>query len=300
MTNVSREARISPGCTGLYRTSTWPAWRRIVEVRPRTATRRSGSSWATRGGRGRRSSSGKGTTSRWRRAAWPILSASPLPYFPHSQVPKEMDRGDMDRTPGRLRPGGGAGPGGGLRLARAPLRPRLPPGQLRLAPHQPSGPTSTGARWRTACATRSEVFDAVRGVAGAQAHVGPDLGGGLGAGRVDSEEAVEIARAFRPTAADIIDVSAGQTVADQQPVYGRQFQTPFSDRIRHEADDPHHGGGQHLVVHRREHHPGGGAGRPGVSWPGPTSGTPTGPGTRPTSWTMAALPGWPRFPSTSP
>ena len=37
---------------------------------------------------------------------------------------------------------------------------------------------------------------------------------------------------------DIIDVSAGQTVPDQQPIYGRQFQTPFSDRIRHEVSIP--------------------------------------------------------------
>jgi anthraniloyl-CoA monooxygenase len=55
---------------------------------------------------------------------------------------------------------------------------------------------------------------------------------------VDSAEAVEIARAFKAHGADAIDVSAGQTVADQKPVYGRLFQTPFSDRIRHEAGIP--------------------------------------------------------------
>jgi anthraniloyl-CoA monooxygenase len=33
----------------------------------------------------------------------------------------------------------------------------------------------------------------------------------------------------------VVDVSAGQTVPDQRPVYGRLFQTPFADRIRHEA-----------------------------------------------------------------
>ena len=38
--------------------------------------------------------------------------------------------------------------------------------------------------------------------------------------------------------ADIVDVSAGQTVPEGKPVYGRQFQTPFSDRIRHEARVP--------------------------------------------------------------
>ena len=40
---------------------------------------------------------------------------------------------------------------------------------------------------------------------------------------------------FSQAGADIIDVSAGQTSVDAQPVYGRMFQTPFSDRIRNEA-----------------------------------------------------------------
>jgi anthraniloyl-CoA monooxygenase len=52
---------------------------------------------------------------------------------------------------------------------------------------------------------------------------------------VTPAEAVEIARMFAGTGADIIDVSAGQTSTEARPVYGRMFQTPFSDRIRNEA-----------------------------------------------------------------
>jgi anthraniloyl-CoA monooxygenase len=52
---------------------------------------------------------------------------------------------------------------------------------------------------------------------------------------VTPAEAVEIARMFHAAGADIIDVSAGQTSTDARPVYGRMFQTPFSDRIRNEA-----------------------------------------------------------------
>ena len=58
------------------------------------------------------------------------------------------------------------------------------------------------------------------------------------AGGVDAAEAVEIARAFQAAGADLIHVSAGQTTADARPVYGRMFQTPFSDRIRNEAGIP--------------------------------------------------------------
>jgi anthraniloyl-CoA monooxygenase len=53
-----------------------------------------------------------------------------------------------------------------------------------------------------------------------------------------AEDAVEIAKRLKAHGADIVDVSAGQTVADDQPVYGRLFQTPFSDRVRFGADVP--------------------------------------------------------------
>jgi anthraniloyl-CoA monooxygenase len=52
---------------------------------------------------------------------------------------------------------------------------------------------------------------------------------------VTPDEAVQIARAFEAVGADIIDVSAGQTSTEAKPIYGRMFQTPFSDRIRNEA-----------------------------------------------------------------
>jgi anthraniloyl-CoA monooxygenase len=57
----------------------------------------------------------------------------------------------------------------------------------------------------------------------------------VGEDGVNPDEAVLIAKAFAAAGADLIDVSAGQTTPKAQPVYGRMFQTPFSDRIRNEA-----------------------------------------------------------------
>ena len=54
-------------------------------------------------------------------------------------------------------------------------------------------------------------------------------------GGLTGDDAVEVARAFADAGCDLIDVSTGQTIADAQPVYGRMFQTPFSDQIRNEA-----------------------------------------------------------------
>jgi anthraniloyl-CoA monooxygenase len=55
---------------------------------------------------------------------------------------------------------------------------------------------------------------------------------------ITGDEAVHIARALHEAGADIIHVSAGQTSARAQPVYGRMFQTPLSDRIRNEGRIP--------------------------------------------------------------
>jgi anthraniloyl-CoA monooxygenase len=54
-------------------------------------------------------------------------------------------------------------------------------------------------------------------------------------GGITGEDSVEVARAFAREGCDLIDVSSGQTVHDGEPVFGRMFQTPFSDQIRNEA-----------------------------------------------------------------
>jgi anthraniloyl-CoA monooxygenase len=57
-------------------------------------------------------------------------------------------------------------------------------------------------------------------------------------GGFDGDDAVGVAKALKAAGCDIVDVSAGQTTPDAQPVYGRLFQTPFADKVRHEADIP--------------------------------------------------------------
>jgi anthraniloyl-CoA monooxygenase len=81
-----------------------------------------------------------------------------------------------------------------------------------------------------------EIFDAVRGVWPEERPMSVRISA------VDwhpeghqPEDAVEVARHLKAHGCDAVDVSAGQTVPDQRPQYGRLFQTPFSDRIRHEV-----------------------------------------------------------------
>jgi anthraniloyl-CoA monooxygenase len=82
-----------------------------------------------------------------------------------------------------------------------------------------------------------DVFHAVRNIwpAGKPISVRISANDWVGADGIEPEDAVEIARMLREAGVDICDVSAGQTSVRARPVYGRMFQTPFSDRIRNET-----------------------------------------------------------------
>jgi anthraniloyl-CoA monooxygenase len=84
-----------------------------------------------------------------------------------------------------------------------------------------------------------EIFDAVRAAWPAHKPLSVRISAvDWAPGGLESADAVEVAKLLRDHGCDIIDVSAGQTVPDARPVYGRQFQTPFSDRIRQETGMP--------------------------------------------------------------
>jgi anthraniloyl-CoA monooxygenase len=84
-----------------------------------------------------------------------------------------------------------------------------------------------------------EVFDAVRAVWPAPKPVSVKISATDWAdGGLTPEESVDVARMLQAHGCDIITVSTGQTVPGQRPRYGRLYQTPFSDRIRHEAGIP--------------------------------------------------------------
>ena len=108
-----------------------------------------------------------------------------------------------------------------------------------------------------------------RGLAGGPADVGPHLGQRLD-GRARRRRRTRRWRSAAPSGeagADLIDVSAGQTWADCQPVYGRMFQTPFADQVRNEGRRHHHGGRQHLRARSRQLDPRRRPRRPGRAGP---------------------------------
>jgi anthraniloyl-CoA monooxygenase len=237
MTAVSPEGRITPGCTGLYHPEHLAAWRRIVHFVHTQTPARIG---IQLGHAGRKAATcipweGGDVEPLAAGAAWPIVSASPLPYFPHSAVPAELDRAAMDRALDDYIRATDLAEAAGfdwleLHCAHGYLLASF------ISPLTNRRTDEYGGHLENRLRFPLEIFDAIRATWPAHKPISvrisavdwmPD--------GIDSTEAVEIARHFKKHSCDLIDVSAGQTVPDQQPVYGRLFQTPFSDRIRHEA-----------------------------------------------------------------
>lgn len=236
MTDVGRDARISPWCAGLYRDEHADAWSRIVRFIHDASTAKVGIQLGHAGRKGAtRALWDGGEEAPLEEGAWPLVSASPLPYTPRNQVPKEMSRADMDEAAADYVAATERAHAAGFDL----LEVHMAHGYLLAAFISPltnrredeyGGPLENRMRFPL------EVFDATR----AAWPAGKPMSVRISAvdwkpGGMEPEDAVEVARLLKEHGCDIVDVSAGQTVPDQEPVYGRLFQTPFSDRIRHEV-----------------------------------------------------------------
>jgi anthraniloyl-CoA monooxygenase len=238
MTDVSREGRISPGCAGMYLPEHVAAWARIVEFVHRHTRARIGMQLGHAGRKAATKVMWEGDNEPLETGEWPIMAASPIPYFEHSQVPKEMDRRDMDEVrDAHVRAARMAREAGfdmlELHFAHGYLLASFisPLTNHRLDEY--GGPLHQRMRYPL------EVFDAVRAVWPPEKPISVRISAvDWAPGGTESDQAVQVARLLKMHGCDILDVSAGQTVPDQRPVYGRLFQTPFADRIRHEAGMP--------------------------------------------------------------
>src|SRR3989442_138183 len=104
MTDVSPEGRISPGCPGMYKPEHVAAWKRIVDFIHTHTPARVGLQLAHAGRKGSTRRLWEGIDEPLESGNWPLIAASPIPYFPHSQVPRAMDRRAMDTVPAHFAP----------------------------------------------------------------------------------------------------------------------------------------------------------------------------------------------------
>ena len=235
MTDVSREGRISPGCTGMYKPEHVTAWKRVVDFVHAHSPARIALQLAHAGRKGSTRRLWEGIDEPLAEGTWPLISASAIPYFPHSQIPKAMDRADMERVQADFVKAASMAEAAGFDM----LELHMAHGYLLASFVSPLTNTRTDAyggtldnRLRYPLA----VFDAVRAVWPAARPISVKISATDWAdGGVTPEESVEFARRLKAHGCDLVTVSTGQTVAHQHPAYGRLYQTPFSDRIRHEA-----------------------------------------------------------------
>jgi anthraniloyl-CoA monooxygenase len=235
MTDVSAEARITHGCTGMYNDAQEAAWKRIVDFVHANSAAKICLQLGHAGRKGATKLMWEGIDEPLPQGGWPIVSASPLPYYPHSQVPREMTRADMDKviadyvaaTKRAIRAGFDmielhAAHGYLLACFISPL--------TNVRRDEYGGSLDNRMRFPL------EVFRAMRAAWPEDKPMSVRISatdwqdGGL-----TGDDAVEVARLFAEAGCDLIDVSTGQTTADSQPIFGRMFQTPFSDQIRNEA-----------------------------------------------------------------
>jgi anthraniloyl-CoA monooxygenase len=236
MTCVSPEGRITPGCAGLYAPEHVEAWRRIVDFVHANSAAKFCLQLGHSGPKGSTKVGWEGYDVPLERGNWPVMAASDVAWSPDNQVPRPMTRADMDSVIAQFV----AAVRLGLEAGFDMIELHAAHGYLLssfITPLSNKRTDEHGGSLENRLRFPLEVFGAMREVWPAEKPMSVrisanDWMGDLG---VTPDEAVEIGRAFWAAGADLIDVSAGQTWADCQPIYGRMFQTPFADQVRNEG-----------------------------------------------------------------
>ena len=235
MTCPSPEARITLGCPGMWTDEHESQWKRIVDfVHVNTGTKIA----MQLGHAGRKGSTQLG----WEEADhpiagddknWPLLSASPIPWFDgESQTPAEIDRAAMDKVVADFVQATQRAERAGFDM----LELHCAHGYLLasfLSPLTNQRADDYGGTIENRMRFPLEVFAAIRQVW----PQGKPMSVRISAsdwkdGGISETDTFAIAETFRNAGCDLIDVSAGQTVPDQAPIYGRMFQASFAEAIR--------------------------------------------------------------------
>jgi anthraniloyl-CoA monooxygenase len=238
MTCPSPEARITPGCAGLWDAGQVTAWKDIVEF----VHDHSDAKFALQlGHSGRKGSTKEPWLAKDRDDApldtdnWPVLAPSALPWGRGSATPIAMTRADMDR----IRDEFVAATRRGIEAGFDALELHCAHGYLFssfISPVTNRRDDEYGGTLANRLRYPIEVFTAMRAAWPAEKPFGVRVSAtDWVEGGIDISDSVEVARAFQAAGADFIDVSAGQVTPDQKPVYGRMFQVPFAERIRLEV-----------------------------------------------------------------
>ena len=236
MVCVSPTGRITPGCTGLYTDEQGEAWRRVVDFVHSRSSAAIGLQLGHSGRKGSTKLMWEGIDEPLPEGNWPVVAPSPLPYRAGvNQVPHALTAPELAEIRDQFVRAAERGAAAGFDL----LELHCAHGYLLssfLSPLTNHRTDEYGGSLENRLRYPLEVFDAVRAMWPAERPMTVRVSATDWApGGVEGAEAVEIARAFAAHGADAIDVSTGQVTPDERPEFGRSYQTPYADRIRHEA-----------------------------------------------------------------
>ena len=239
MTCVSSDARITPGCPGLYAPKHTAAWRRIVDFVHQNSDAKIGVQLGHAGAKGSTRPAWEGIDQPLATGNWPLVAASSQQYIAGvSQWALEASRADMLRIRADFVRAALAAREAGfdwleLHCAHGYLLSSF------ISPLTNRRGDGYGGSLDSRCRFPLEVFAAVRAVWPQDLPISVRISAhDWVEGGITPDDAVAIARLFRAAGADMIDCSSGQVSRLEEVQYGRMFQTPFADRIRNEAGIP--------------------------------------------------------------
>ncbi len=237
MTAVSAEGRITPGCAGIYTDAHQDAWARVNRF---IHEHSSAKTCLQLGHAGRKAA----TKKMWEgidqplaeNEAWPLLSASAIPYFAHSQVPKALDETDMAQIKADFIQATQRGINAGfdmleLHCAHGYLLASFLSPLTNLRTDQYGGSVENRLRFPL------EVFKAIRALTDLPISVRLSATDWAENG-LSNDDLLLIATAFKEAGADLLNLSTGQTTATAKPEYGRLYQTPFAELVKLEVNIP--------------------------------------------------------------
>ena len=233
MTSPTPEGRITPGCPGLWDDNQQHAFKRITDfVHQNNA--HIGLQLGHSGAKGSTQLGWDAIDEPLLKDNWPLMAASPVAYGPNNAVPFPMTTADMQTLTAQFVQATQRAASAGfdwleLHCAHGYLLSGF------ICPLTNNRTDNYGGSLANRCRYPLEVFEAMRTVWPTRKPMSVRISAHDWApGGNTDDDAVEIARLFQKAGCDLIDVSSGQTTRAAKPVYGRMYQTPFSDRIRNE------------------------------------------------------------------
>ena len=235
MTNVSADARITPGCTGIWDDAQMPGWKRVVDFVHRHSHAKIGLQLGHAGRKGSTKLMWEGMDQPLPDGNWPLVAASAIPYYPHSQVPRELERADMEGIVADYVAATHRAIEAGFDLVEI----HMAHGYLLasfISPLTNRRSDAYGGSVENRMRFPLQVLDAVRAVWPAERPLSVRISAcDWAPGGLPEDESVEVARMLAAHGCDLVDVSTGQTVPEAKPMFGRMYQTPFAERIKHEV-----------------------------------------------------------------